>query len=99
MTKFKQIYFHLAVLKALKVESGFIELIGIILLLSILPLLTLVIWSCSKPSYEVTTRSLIDDSGTPIADTLIAIDERDDTNLFCRRFLQILLNVLAILIL
>lgn len=94
-----RIYRILTVFQALKIESGFTCLITLFIIVSILPLLTLFMWACSKPTIEITARTLVDEDGTPIADTLIALNEKCDTNAHCRRILQFSLNIITILLL
>lgn len=81
--------------QALKIESGFIGLMTIFSFISIIPLCSVLIWSCSsdkRPPARLAHRSSFDDDIQPN----IALDDHIDSTFCCRRILQFLLQILTL---
>lgn len=80
--------------KALKVESGFIGLMVIFLLIAFIPMLTLMIWACTSDGPNDTIH--IQSSGADDelqTNPIISFDDSNiDSTLYCRRVLQFLLQ-------
>lgn len=85
--------------QALKVESGFICLMTLFLVIAIIPMCTLLIWCCSSHKPDDTTHfqqpNGDDDMQT---DPIISFDDTNtiDSTLYCRRVLQFLLQFFSL---
>lgn len=94
------------VIQALKIESGFICLIALFFLVSLIPLSILLAWGCSTTtSTSHTNRSSpcrvdsSEDCGVPPSDSLQALDETISNALHCRRrLLQFLVQVVILML-
>lgn len=80
-------------LQALKVESGYICLIAIFFLISLIPLCYTIAWGCSKPSDD-------DLNAGPTVDAIIQAEELSlEDSLKCRRgFLSLTLQIIILLL-
>ncbi|XP_038112149.1 prominin-1 isoform X1 [Culex quinquefasciatus] len=81
------------ILEALKVESGYICLIAIFFLISLIPLCYTIAWGCSKPSDD-------DLNAGPTVDAIIQAEELSlEDSLKCRRgFLSLTLQIIILLL-
>lgn len=94
------------VIQALKIESGFICLIALFFVVSLIPLSILLAWGCSKavPPSNLTQSSPCrvdssEDCGVPPSDSLQALDETISNALhYRRRLLQFLVQVVILLL-
>lgn len=80
--------------QALKVESGFICLMVLFLVIALIPICTLLIWSCSsdKPD-DVTHLPNTNSDDEMQTNPIISFDDTTiDSTLYCRRVLQFLLQ-------
>lgn len=88
--------------QALKVESGFICLMTLFLVIAFIPIFTLLIWACSndKPDdmahFQQTNGGGDDDMQT---NPIISFDDSNvDSTLYCRRVLQFLLQFFSLFV-
>lgn len=84
--------------QALKVESGFICLMAIFLLISIIPLFTLMIWICSRDQTDELNQFQQSAGDDEIqTNPIISFDDTNiDSTVYCRRVLQFLLQFFSV---
>lgn len=80
--------------QALKVESGFIGLMVIFMLIAFVPLFTIMIWACTsnRPDEMINHQSSGNDDEMQTNPIISFDDTTIDSTLYCRRVLQFLLQ-------
>lgn len=84
--------------QALKLETGFICLIIVFTLISIIPLCTIIIWGCSRDGKESGEPPRSEEDHSRL-EALVSFDENIDSTLHCRRTFQFFLQLFSVLVL
>lgn len=95
VTYIHSLYF---LLQAMKMETGLICLVMIILFISLMPLCTISIWACSNErDDDYAERTLNGDDERQI-DSIVAFEETIDRTMHCRRVFQFLLQFFSVIL-
>lgn len=85
-------------LQALTIETGLICLVMFILLISLMPLCTIIIWACSNEKGNDYIERALNAEDESRVDSIVAFEETIDKTMHCRRIFQFLLQFFSVIL-
>lgn len=85
-------------LQAMKMETGLICLVMIILFISLMPLCTISIWACLNESGDDYAERTLNGNDERRIDSIVAFEETIDRTMHCRRVFQFFLQFFSVIL-